>query len=178
MEDVARRARGARARRRDHDRRLRPVRVPGHTLGRHRHPGDPGLLAVRHRRRLRQGAGEHPRDARKAAHLRPGRQPGRQPDPGALDQHRHRGPHPDRRDPLGRGDPAGCQLAAGPRAVAVRRHGGRRLLLDLPGAARARAPQVERERGRARRAPCQGAREGPGRQVRRGAGVHRRPAGP
>ena len=31
---------------------------------------------------------------------------------------------------------AGRELAAGPRARAVRRHGGRRLLLDLPGAAR------------------------------------------
>ena len=52
-------------------------------------PDDPGLLALRHGRGLRQGPGEHPRHHRgEPQHLQRGGQPGAQPDPDAVDQHR------------------------------------------------------------------------------------------
>ena len=78
-------------------------------------------------------------------------QPRRQPDPGALDQHLDRGADPGRRDPVRRRRPARQRLAEGPRARAVRRHGGRCLLLDLHRDAAAGAAEVERDRGQARR---------------------------
>ena len=63
--------------------------VRGHPVDGHRPAHHPGLLALRHRRRLRQGRGEHPRARRQqprttyseAANL------ARQPDLHALDQH-------------------------------------------------------------------------------------------
>ncbi len=76
--------------------------------------------------------------------VRRGRQPGRQPDPGPLDQHLHRGADPDRRDPLRQRRAAGRELAAGPGAGAVRRHGRGHLLLGAPRAARPGAPEGSR----------------------------------
>ena len=127
-----RRPRRAAARPGAHRRHLRPGRL-------HRHAGDgdrradhPGLLAVRHGGRLRQGARERPRPHLVGPpDLLRGRQPGRQPGAGALDQHHHhrcaagggaalrRGVHP-RRGP-----------AEGPGPGPVRRHDLGRLLLDL-----------------------------------------------
>ncbi len=61
------------------------------------------LLPLRHRRRLRQGPREHQRGVRQRADdLRAGGQPGRQPDPGPLDQHHRRRPAADRRGARGR----------------------------------------------------------------------------
>ena len=40
-------------------RRVLAVRVPGHARDRDRVPDHPRLLALRHHRRVRQGAGEH-----------------------------------------------------------------------------------------------------------------------
>ena len=51
--------RGAGPRHRDHGRRLRALRVRGHAGDGHRPADDPRVLALRHRRRLRQGAREH-----------------------------------------------------------------------------------------------------------------------
>ena len=51
-------------RRRDHGRRLRAVRVRGHAGDGHRPAHDPRVLALRHGRRLRQGAREHQEPAR------------------------------------------------------------------------------------------------------------------
>ena len=96
---------------------------------------------------------------RTGAVLRPGHQPGGQPDPGPLDQHLDRRAHPDRRDPLRQRRPARRQLAEGPRARAVRRHGRRCLLLDLHRPARAGAAEVEREGGH--RTPSAAPRRGP-----------------
>ena len=59
--------------------------TPGH---RDRPADHPGLLAVRHRHRVRQGRGEHPRlPAHHPADLRRAGQPGHQPDLHAVDQH-------------------------------------------------------------------------------------------
>ena len=105
-----------------------------------------GLLALRHRRRLRQGAGEHQEPPGEPPDLRRGRQPRGQPDPGAVDQHLDRGADPGRRDPLRRRRAARQRAAEGPRAGAVRRHGRRRLLLDLHRDAAAGAHEVARAR--------------------------------
>ena len=43
----------------DHRRRLRGHRLRGHAGDRHRVPDDPGVLPLRHRRRVRQDQGEH-----------------------------------------------------------------------------------------------------------------------
>ncbi len=59
VEDVRRGDRGARPRHRDHDRRLRALRVRGHPGHGHRPAHHPRVLALRHRGRLRQGQGEH-----------------------------------------------------------------------------------------------------------------------
>ena len=59
VEDVRRRHRRAGPRPGDHGRRLRAVRVRGHAGHGDRHPDHPGLLALRHRRGLRQGPREH-----------------------------------------------------------------------------------------------------------------------
>ena len=59
VEDVRGRHRRARPRHRDHHRRLRALRVRGHPGHRHRPADHPRVLALRHRRRLRQGPGEH-----------------------------------------------------------------------------------------------------------------------
>ena len=59
-----------------HGRHLRPGRVRGHPGVRHRLPDDPRVLAVRHRRRVRQGAGEHrPHHDADEADLLRGREP-------------------------------------------------------------------------------------------------------
>ena len=68
--------------------RLRARRVRGDAGDGHRVADDPRLLALRHRRRVRQGAGEHPgRHGGSRHHVRRGGQPRGQPDPGAVDQH-------------------------------------------------------------------------------------------
>ena len=109
----------------------------------HRPADDPRLLALRHRRGLRQGPREHQATCEQTPDdVRRGGQPRRQPDPGALDQHLDRGADPGRRDPLRQRGPARLGLAQGPRAGAVRRHGRRRLLLDLHRHAAAGAPEV------------------------------------
>ena len=96
--------RGADARHPDHGRHLRAGGFPGQPGHRHRPAHDPRLLAVRHRGRLRQGAGEYRRPGhQRPQHLQPGGQPGPEPDPGPVHQHlRHRaaagGGDPDRRD--------------------------------------------------------------------------------
>ena len=59
VEDVRRRDRRAGPRPAHHGRRLRAVRLRGHAGDGHRHPDHPRLLALRHRRGLRQGAREH-----------------------------------------------------------------------------------------------------------------------
>ena len=82
--------------------------------------------------------------------LRRGGQPRGQPDAGPLDQHLDRGAAPGRRDPVRRRRAAGLRRAQGPRARAVRRHGRRRLLLDLHRHPAAGAPEVERDRGHSR----------------------------
>ena len=109
--------------------------------------------------------------------LRRGSQPRRQPDPGALDQHLDRRPHPGRRDPVRRRGAARLRQPQGPRAGAVRRHGGRRLLVDLHRDAARGGHEV----GRDGREAGGSAREGPsacaGRPVRRGPGPRHRQAG-
>ena len=59
-EDGGRRDRRAAARPRRHRRRLLAGRLRGHPVDGHRLPDDPRLLALRHRRGLRQGRREHP----------------------------------------------------------------------------------------------------------------------
>ena len=120
----------------DHHRRLRALRLRGDAGDGDRRADHPRLLALRHRRGLRQGAREHHEPAGAPHDVRRGGQPRRQPDPGALDQHLDRGADPGRRDPLRRRGPARLGLAQGPRARAVRRHGRRCLLLDLHRARR------------------------------------------
>ena len=73
VEDVGGRARRAGPRRRHHRRRLRAVRLRGHAGDRDRPPDDPRLLALRHRRRLRQGPREHQEPARAADRRTPRR---------------------------------------------------------------------------------------------------------
>ena len=86
--DGDRGSRGAGARHRDHDRRLRAGALRGQPGHRDRAADHPRLLAVRHRGGLRQGQGEYGRTARDPAdHLQRGRQPGAEPDPGPVDQH-------------------------------------------------------------------------------------------
>ena len=83
---------------RQHRRRLLAGRVRGHPGDRDRSADDSGLLALRHRHRVRQGRGEHPRlRAHHPADVRRTGQPGDQPDLHAVDQHQ-----PD----LGAADPA------------------------------------------------------------------------
>ncbi len=77
-----------RPRRRRDGGRLLDRRVRGHPVHGDRPADDPGLLALRHGRGVRQGQGEHPRAARAdPPHLRRGGQPRAQPDADALDQH-------------------------------------------------------------------------------------------
>ena len=59
VEDVGGRDRRAGPRPAHHRRHLRAVRLRGHARDRHRHPDHPRFLALRHRRRVRQGPGEH-----------------------------------------------------------------------------------------------------------------------
>ena len=99
VEDVGRGDRRAGPRHRDHRRRLRALRVRGHTCHDHRSADHPGLLALRHRRRLRQGAREHQEPQAEPQDLRRAGEPGHQPDPGAVDQHLVRGPAPGGDDP-------------------------------------------------------------------------------
>ena len=61
LADGGRRPRRPHPRHRHHGRRLLAPAVRGHAEHDDRHPDDPRVLALRHRRRLRQGQGEHPR---------------------------------------------------------------------------------------------------------------------
>ena len=75
-------------RRTDHDRRLRVDGPRGHARDRHRHPHDPRVLAVRHRRDLRQDPGEHRvQRAGLQARLRRRGRPVAEPDLHALGEH-------------------------------------------------------------------------------------------
>ena len=140
-------------RRRHHRRCLRPVRLRGHPGHRDRSADHPRLLALRHRRRLRQGAREHQGSAARPADLPRGRQPGGQPDAGAVHQHLDRRAAPGGRDPLRQRGDARLGGAEGPRARAVRRHGGRPLLLGVHRHPAARAAKELRARGQGRRRP-------------------------
>ena len=70
-----------------HGRRLRHRRLRGHAGRRDRVPDDPRLLALRHRRGVRQGAREHGALATGDPHVRGDGQPRGEPDARALDQH-------------------------------------------------------------------------------------------
>ena len=134
--------RRADARHRDHDRRVRADRLLGQPDLRHRPADDPRLLALRHRGRLRQGAGEYRRPAHHPAlHLQRRGQPGAQPDPGPVDQYLADRADSRRVHPVRRGRPARRGHAQGPGARAVRRHAVRHLLLDLHRDPGARGPQ-------------------------------------
>ena len=104
-----RRDRRAGARHRRDGGRLLADRVRGDPVHGHRLPDHPRVLALRHRRGLRQGRREHqgPREER-PDDLERGGQPGGQPDPDALDQH------------------LGHRAAAGRRAAVRRRRPARR----------------------------------------------------
>ena len=147
------------ARRGDHGGHLRARRAPGHAGDGDRDPDDPRVLAVRHRRDLRQDPGEHRvRGADRSPRLHGRGRPVAEPDRDALGEH------------LARRAPADPVVAAvrrghaeGLRVRDVRRGRDRRLLLDLhrrPGAHdRARAPGPSRRgsappRRRARRPPA------------------------
>ena len=83
-----RRAGRPRPRRRGDDGHLLARRVRGHARHGDRPAHDPGLLALRHRRGVRQGQGEHARAARPhPPDLRRGGEPRAEPDADALDQH-------------------------------------------------------------------------------------------
>ena len=129
-------------------------------------PADhPRLLALRHRRGLRQGPGEHPRHPRAhPPHLRRGGEPRRQPDADALDQHLADRAAAGRRPAVRRRRPARRRARSGPRSGAVRRHACRAryssiflatpLLVDLKMRDRrykAQAARVAAARGRGRR---------------------------
>ncbi len=157
----------ARPRPHHHGRHLRAHRLHGHPGHGHRGPDDLGLLPVRHRGGVRQGEGEHPRHRRQQQeHLQRGRQPGAQPDPGALDQHLDHRAAPGDGDPRRRRRLPGRRHAQGPRARAVRRHRRRHVLLDLHRHPAARAAQGARP-----------ADEGAG-QAGRGQAVRGRPYRP
>ena len=85
---------------RHHGGHLRARGLHGHAGDGHRRPDDPGVLALRHGRGLRQGQGEHPGPGRlEPDDLQRGGQPGGEPDPGAVGQHLGD------RAAAGRGDP-------------------------------------------------------------------------
>ena len=151
------------------DRHLRALRVRGHAGDRHRSADHPRLLALRHRRRLRQGAGEHQEPAPEPAYVRRAGQPRGQPDAGALDQHLDRRAAPGRRDPLRQRRHAGLGRAQGPGAGPVRRHGRRCLLVDLHRDPARRTAEVEREGDHPAGRPRQGARPPGRRPLRRRA---------
>ena len=94
------------ARHPDHRRRLLPGRPGGDQRDRRRVPDDSGLLALRHRHRVRPNTRERPADA--ARDLLPDRQPLDERGPHAIADHRsvigvprHRSAHLRRRDPPG-----------------------------------------------------------------------------
>ena len=144
--------------------------TPGH---RHRSADHPRFLALRHRGRLRQGQGEHPQPAPGPSYVRRAGQPRGQPDPGALDQHLDRGAAAGGRDPLRQRRHPRLGCAQGPVARAVRRHGGRCLLLDLHRDAARRTAEGEREGDHPAGRPRQGARPPRRRPLRRRAVLHR-----
>ena len=129
-----RRAGRPRARRRGDGGRLLARRVRGHARHGDRPAHDPGLLALRHRRGVRQGQGEHARAARPhPPDLRRGGEPRAEPDADALDQHLAdrgaAGAGPDgRRRRAARG-----RHARRPRARADRRHPGGRGVVGAAG---------------------------------------------
>ena len=93
-----------------------------------------------------------------------------------IDQHLDRRAHPGRRDPLRRCRPARQRAAEGPRPRAVRRHGRRRLLLDLHRDAAAGPHEVEGGRRPGPGASDQGSSSPRRRPLRRRTGLHRGPA--
>ena len=178
--DGRRRAGRPRPRRRGDDGRLLARRVRGHARHGDRPAHDPGLLALRHRRGVRQGQGEHARAAR--AHppdLRRGGEPRAEPDADALDQHLAdrgaAGAGPDgRRRRAARG-----RHARRPRARADRRHPRRRGVVGAagdpdPGRPQAARPAHPRAGAPGRRPPRPGGHGG----VRGDRRVHGRRAGP
>ena len=153
----------------------------GHARDGHRDPHDPRVLAVRHRRDLRQDQGEH--RVERARHPRSGYdgrgRPVAEPDADALGQHL-----------AGRAaaDPVAAAVrrrhAEGLRVRDVRRRGDRRLLLDLHRRAGARDVEDAREAVPAdgspsRRARPAGAGHGAATAASaRGRGAHVRCRGP
>ena len=93
----------------------------------HRPADHPGLLPVRHRRRLRQGRREH-QGLAVPLDLLGGREPRGQPDPDALDQHLGHRAAAGRRPAVRRRRAARRRHAQGPGAGAVRRPGRGRIL--------------------------------------------------
>ena len=169
VEDVRRGDRRPGPRHRDHHRRLRALRLRGHPGHGHRPADDPRVLALRHRRRLRQGPGEHPnlRQSRKTyaelANL-------------AVNQTLVRSINTSIVALL----PVGAILYVGVATlgsgalkdlalVAVRRHGRRCLLLDLHRHAARGAAEVRTRRRSPSRTP--GRRRAPRRDVDRYADV-------
>ena len=122
---------------------LRPGRHRGCVLagGLRGHPGhrdrpadDPRLLALRHRHRVRQGRGEHPRlRTHHPPHLRRTGQPGDQPDVHAVDQHQPDLGAADHRADGRRGVAARGRHAQGSGPGAAGRCHRRQLLVDLLG---------------------------------------------
>ena len=165
MEDGDRGDDRARPRRRDHGRRLCAGRSRGDPGDGDRRPHDPGVLAVRHRRDLRQDPGE-PRDAvaRGAPGIGRRDRPVAEPGADALGEHVPRGPA---------ADPVAAALrrrhAEGLRVRDVRRRRDRRVLVDL----HRRADPCRAEGAGTAVPPARAAAHGP-RAGRRPAGGGRR----
>ena len=154
----------ARARRRDHRGDLRARRARGHPGDRDRDPDDPRVLALRHRRDLRQDKGEHRiRRARRAARLHRRGRPLAEPGADAVGEHvAGRAPA----DPV----PAAVRrrYPEGLRVRDVRGGRDRRVFLDLHRRARAHDPEGPRSALPPARGTSRGARG------RRRAGDRRR----
>ena len=179
-----RRARRGRARRPHQCRRVFALRVRGHARDRDRVPHDPRLLALRHHRRVRQGAREHPPGARHGpGHVRRRREPEHEPGARSVAQHDAVRRAPRHVAALRRVDPDGRDRAGGLRARTARRPHHRLVLVDLhrhadPGCAqgaRASLPSARRPSSAARRC-CRRSRPRPRRDARcqLGAGPRRR----
>ena len=141
-------------RHRDHHRRLRDHRVRGDTRDGHRVPDHPGVLALRHRRRVRQDQGERTQDRhRQGPDVHGHGEPLAQRSAHAVAEHLVRRAAPGRLPPRrGRLDLRSTG-AAGLRSRAVRGPAHRCLLVDL------------------RRDPDPGLAEGAGAEAPRGGGA-------